>query len=303
MSVPEPAAKGNPGTSPGGSLAGIGLAATAFALFTVMDTLVKWLSQGWPIPQIIIGNVSFGLVPVLIWCAATGRWHQLRTRRPLIHMARGAIGSLGALGAFYGYSRMALADAYAINFTAPLIITALSVPLLGETVGWRRWTAVAVGFAGVLVMLRPGAGMLDPGALGLMIGAFAYALSMVIIRRFGSTESGLSFTVWGFCTQILLLAPTLPFLFVPPALGDLALMALSGTLGGTALLLQVTAFRTTPSAVVAPFQYTQLIWGTLTGWLVWGDLPTGYTVAGAGIVIGSGLYILHREAKRRRLGL
>src|SRR3546814_734003 len=146
---------------------GIGAAALAFALYTTMDTTIKWMSAGYPLHQIVLANSLFALVPVLVAVGRSGRWSALRTRRLGLHLLRGAISIFGAYGAFFAYSRMPLADAYAILFASPLFITAFSALILKEDVGWRRWTAVAVGFVGVLVMLRPGAGVVGLGALEL----------------------------------------------------------------------------------------------------------------------------------------
>lgn len=277
----------------------IALALGAFGMFTMMDTIIKWQSQSWPIQQIILCNAAAAMLPLIAWSGWRGRWSLLRTRRPGLHVIRGLIGLTAAYGAFWGYSRLSLPDAYTINFTAPLMITALSVPILGERVGWRRWSAVVVGFGGVMIMLDPGAGMLDAGALGVFVGALGYATSMLIVRRFGAGESNVSFAFYTFLTQSAVMLPIVLYDPVIPRLGDLAMMACSGLIAGVALLMLTTAFLKGAAAIVAPFQYSQLLWGTIAGWLVWGDLPSGRTLAGAAIVVASGLYILHRESRLR----
>jgi drug/metabolite transporter (DMT)-like permease len=280
--------------------AGIAFAALGFALFSVMDGLVKWLSADYPVPQLIFFNAVFSLVPVAIVTAAGGGGlRRLRTRRLHWHLLRGGFALLGTGGCFYAFSRMPLADAYAIIFAAPLLVTALSVPILGEPVGWRRWTAVAVGFAGVLVMLRPGAGVVGLGALGALVGSLSFSSGVLLVRWAGRRESALAFVFYTNLVIALGGASLLPTGFVAPTLPDLGLMTVAGLLNGTAMLLVVSAFRWAPAAVVAPFQYTQMLWGVLLGYLVWGDVPDRALLLGGGIVIASGLYILHRETLRR----
>lgn len=284
---------------PSAAALGIAAAFVAFALFTMMDTTVKWMSAGYPLHQIVMTNALVALVPVLALVARAGTWRGLATRRPLLHLVRGVIGVGGAYGAFFAYSRMPLADAYAILFASPLFITALSAIVLKEPVGWRRWTAVAVGFVGVLVMLRPGAGVVGLGALGALVGAFSFSTGVLLVRWAGQRESALAFVFYTNVVIALGGASLLPTGFVMPSLPDLALMTVAGLLNGTAMLLVVAAFRWAPAAVVAPFQYTQMLWGVLLGYLVWGDVPDRALLVGGGIVIASGLYILHRETLRR----
>ncbi|MGH6942916.1 MAG: DMT family transporter, partial [Geminicoccaceae bacterium] len=142
--------------------AGLGLGALAFALFTCMDTMIKWLSAGYPVHELVFTNALFALLPIAVLTLRPGGLARLRTRRLALHVLRGVCGMGGAFLAFYAYSQVPLAEAYAIIFATPLLITALSVPVLGERVGWRRWSAVGVGFVGVLIMLRPGMAPVGP---------------------------------------------------------------------------------------------------------------------------------------------
>jgi drug/metabolite transporter (DMT)-like permease len=190
---------------------------------------------------------------------------------------------------------MKLVDAIAITFAAPIFISALSVLLLKEPVGLHRWGAIGVGFCGVLIILRPGLGVFQWVALVVLGSVLAYALLMITTRAFKSTES----------TASLMLYPQLgmsftgifyaPLFWVTPSLGDLGLFALAGLFGSVGVMCLTHAFRLAPVAVVSPFEYSALIWATLLGFLLWGELPDSYTLAGAGIVISSGLYIIYRE--------
>ncbi|MGH6912703.1 MAG: DMT family transporter, partial [Geminicoccales bacterium] len=177
----------------------------------------------------------------------------------------------------------------------PLLITALSVPLLGETVRWRRWSAVLVGFAGILVMLQPGSGSLDLAAGAALLAASASALSVILVRKLAATETTASIAFYSNAGAVVAMACVLPIGFVPPTLGDLALMAVAGLAGGSAVMLLIAGYRRAQAAVVAPFQYSQMLWGVLLGFLLWGDVPAQAVVIGATIVVASGLFILYRE--------
>ncbi len=190
--------------------AGLGLGALAFALFTVMDALVKWLSATYPVPELVFTNSLFALLPVLVVSLRRGGLARLRTRRLGLHVLRGLLGAGGGLLAFYAYSQLPLADAYAIIFTTPLIITALSLPVLGEPVGWRRWSAVGVGFIGVLIMLRPGVAPIGIGSLATFGAACLSALSILLVRKLGTTESTAGIALYSNLTVALAMLPLLP---------------------------------------------------------------------------------------------
>jgi drug/metabolite transporter (DMT)-like permease len=243
-------------------------------------------------------NAGFGLLPVALMTWRAGGLRELRTRRIGLHMLRACCGMAGGFCAFTAYSMMPLADAYAFIFATPLLITVLSVPMLGETVRWRRWSAVLVGFAGVLIMLQPGGGSFDIGAGAALLAASASALSIILVRKLSATETTASIAFYTNAAALVVMAFLLPIGFVPPTLADLALMALAGLAGGTALMFLIAGYRRAQAAVVAPFQYSQMLWGVLLGWLLWGDLPSTAVAIGATVVVASGLYILYREVVR-----
>jgi drug/metabolite transporter (DMT)-like permease len=282
--------------------AGIGLGALAFGLFSLMDATVKWLSASYPVPQILVCNALFALLPVGVMAVRRGGLPQLRTRRLGLHLLRGLLGTTAGLLAFYAFSRLPLADAYAIIFATPLLITALSVPILGEAVGWRRWSAVLVGFIGVLVMLRPGEAPIGAGNLAALGAACASACAILLVRRLSVTETTTSIAFYSNVTAVVVIGIAFSPIFVLPGAHDLALMATSGLIGGTALLILIAAYRRSPAALVAPFQYSQMLWAILLGGLIWGDLPEPVMLLGASIVAASGLFILYRETTlgRRR---
>jgi drug/metabolite transporter (DMT)-like permease len=266
--------------------------------FAFMDTLVKWLSPRFSVMQIMFFRSFFALLPVLLQIAREGGLATLRTRRLHDHMARSLSGFFSLMGFVYAFGRMPLADVVAIGFSAPIFITALSVPLLGESVGIRRWSAVIVGFVGVLVMVRPGSGVFGQLALIVLGATMLYALNMIFIRRLGRTESTGAITFYYTATCSLLSAASLPFVWVTPSLTDGALLVVVGLIGGVGQLLVTAAFRNGPAAVIAPFDYASILYVTLLGYAIWGDLPDRILIVGAAIVVASGLYIVHREGRR-----
>ncbi len=190
---------------------------------------------------------------------------------------------------------MKLVDAVAITFAAPIFITVLSVPLLKEPVGLHRWAAISVGFIGVLIMLRPGMGVFQWAALVALGSTVVYALLMITTRAFKSTESTAALMLYPQLGMSLTGIVFAPLFWVTPSLGDLGLFALAGLFGSIGVVCLTHAFRLAPVAIISPFEYSALIWATLLGFLLWGELPDMYTLFGAGIVISSGLYIIYRE--------
>jgi len=283
------------------ALRGIACLVLAIALFSAMDVMVKLLAADYPTLQLVFFRSVFALVPLSFAVARAGGLRMLRTRRPFAHILRSAAG-LGAMVAFFAsYASLPLAEAYAIAFAAPLMLTAMAGPLLGEWIGWRRWCAVIVGFVGVLVILRPGMGVLAPAALLCLAGTVLYALAMVMIRKLGSTETTVAIVFYFTLTCAVVGGlGMLPDWVTPRSPTDLALMIGTGLVGGLAQLLMTSAFRSAPAATLAPFEYTALVWGIGFGWLVFGDWPDSVVFLGAAIVVGSGLYIVHREALRHR---
>ncbi len=284
---------------------GIGLFTLAVFLLAVMDVLIKWLSDGnavtYPTGQIVFFRAVFGLIPVL-WLIRRAGPQVLATRHPGQHIVRGLFGAGAAFSFFWAFGQMPLADAYAIAFTAPLFMTALSVPLLGERVGLRRWMAVAVGFVGVLVMLQPdaeAAGFLSWGAVAAFAGAFCYATHGILIRRMARTDTNEAIILYGALVIATLSAATLPFAFIWPRPIDFLMLAATGLVGGFGVLCLTQAFRLAAPAILAPFEYTAMIWGVLFGITIWGDIPSLWVLLGASIVAASGLYILHRETRNR----
>ena len=219
----------------------------------------------------------------------------LKTSRPLVHTGRYLLVLGLSFSFFWALSQMKLVDAIAITFAAPIFITALSVPLLKESVGLHRWMAISVGFCGVLVMLRPGIGDFQWASIVVIGSVVFYALLMITTRAYKTTEQTAALMLYPQLGMSLTGIILVPFFWVTPSLGDLGLFALAGMFGSVGVMCLTHAFRLGPAAVISPFEYSALIWATLIGYLVWGELPDVFTLVGAAIVISSGLYIIYRE--------
>ncbi len=274
---------------------GIALMLAGIAGFAVMDAIIKWLTADYSVAQVVALRSWFGLPLLCLFALYEGGLETLRTRRPLVHVGRYLLVLALSFSFFWALSQMKLVDAIAITFAAPIFITALSVPLLKEPVGLHRWVAISVGFCGVLIMLRPGIGVFQWAALVVLGSVVVYALLMITTRAFKSTESTAALMLYPQLGMSLTGIVLAPYFWVTPSLGDLGLFALAGLFGSVGVMCLTHAFRLGPAAVISPFEYSALIWATLLGFLLWGELPDAITLVGAGIVISSGLYIIYRE--------
>lgn len=280
---------------------GVALRLAAVACLAVMFAMVKWASaRGVPVFEIVFFRNAFAFVPLGIYIARTSGPAILRTTRPLAHMTRAAVGLSGMVAGFAAVGLLPLTEATALSFSAPLFMTALSALILREPVGRHRWAAVAVGFVGVLIMVRPDpAHMATLGAGLALVGALGSAGAMIAIREIGKTEPGPRIVFYFTLAGTLLGLASLPFGWVMPDPATLAVLVLAGLIGGVGQLLLTQAVRVAPIAVIAPFDYTQLIWASLIGFLVWDETPRPATLLGAAVVAASGLYIVYREARAR----
>jgi drug/metabolite transporter (DMT)-like permease len=281
-------------------LRGIICMLVSIVLLTVSDAIAKWLTVGYPPGQIICLRGVFVVLVILAFTAPRRRRTGLRLHNPRAHLVRAIFAAAATFLFVLGLTFMPLADAMAITFAGPLIITALAGPLLGEQVGWRRWSAVLVGFGGVVVMLRPGSGTLEWAALLLLLSTLCGGMRDIVTRRISVTESSTSMLL---TTNLLLVAVGLLSIiqgWAMPTLFDAGLILLSGVLIGSGHWLQIEAFRWGQAATVVPFRYTTLLWAMLLGFLIWGDVPDAWMLGGASLVVASGLYILYREQRPGR---
>ncbi len=281
--------------------AAIGLWVLAAFLFTSQAAILKWLAPDYHVTEILFGRslvVVAGATVLLL--RGSGLGAPFRTRKFRFHALR-FLCFLVALTAFIeAVRRISLADAVAVTFAAPLLMTALSVPLLGEKVGVRRWSAVGIGLMGVLVIANPSTGVFQVAALWALLSALAYALAIIVTRIATRTEETVVTVFWLNALYVVLMPVFAPFAWTAPTWGAVALMAGCGLIVLVAQLVAVEACVRAPPQVLAPFDYTALIWAALLGYAVWGDLPTRAALAGAAILIASGLYVLWRETRRAR---
>ena len=291
---------GNAGSNPGSRLSGnlrsIQAMLAGVVMFSIMDTTMKLLSAHYPAMQVAALRSLSSLPLVCAWLLWRGGLRSaLQVRWPL-HLLRAAIGIVMLALFAYGVRELSLAEAYAIFFIGPILITALSVFVLKERVNAARWTAIAVGMAGVLVILRPsGDGMLTLGGLAILASAVCYAVSAVSGRILARTDRSEHMVFWLMLMMSIgagaLAAPG----WVPVQAGDLALLAVLSVSGFLAQLAITEAFNHGEASVVAPFEYTALAWGIGIDWLMWQTLPDQTTLIGAAIIIGSGLYLIRHE--------
>jgi drug/metabolite transporter (DMT)-like permease len=280
------------------NLRGIAAMLLAVGLFSLMDAGLKALSAQHPPLQVaaIRGLAAWPLV--LAWVLATGAMRSLwRIRWPL-HLLRGVL-AVAMMAAFtYALQSLALTEAYAIFFVAPLLITALSVPLLGEKVGMARWVAIGIGLLGVLVILRPtGEGAFSLAGLAILGSAAGYALSAITVRLLHRTDSSQSMVFW-MTTMLAIGAGALAWPeWRPIAPTQWFTVAAVGFCGFTGQIAITEAFRHGEASAVAPFEYSALAWGLGLDWLLWRTLPDAVTLVGAGILVASGLYLIRRESE------
>ena len=291
------AARAQGGAQAGDPALGIAYMVVAAGLFSVMDAMVKWLGPTYPTMQIVFFRSLFAFIPLAVFILRSGALGALATRHPMGHVWRAAIGFVAMSTFFYAYAHMPLANVVAISFAAPLFITALSVPLLGEAVGIRRWSAVLVGFLGVVVMVRPDAGLFQSVALVPLLGSVCYALAMIYVRKLSKTETSAAIVFYYTLACTLIAAGFLPFHWVTPDTADLMLLIALGCVGGLAQIFMTNAFRNGPAALIAPFDYVTMVWVVMLGYFIWGDIPELNIWIGVAIVIASGVYIARREGK------
>lgn len=268
----------------------------AVAVFSFMDGVLKFFAMRYPPMEVAAlrgaTSLPFTLAPVLI----AGRWRALIPRRWPMHLLRGMLSVVVIGGFVLAVRSLSLANAYSVFLSAPLLVAALSVPLLHERLGWRNWLAILAGLAGVLVMLRPSAsGLASFGALAALVGATAYAVSGITVRVLTRTDTTVSVVFWTISLMTLFTGLIAAPSWVPIAHEHWKWLLALGVLAAVGQYLLTEAFRSAPPSVVSPFEYTALLWGVGIDRLVWQVLPSARVCLGGGVVIASGLYLIWRE--------
>ncbi|MBE3640294.1 DMT family transporter [Mangrovicoccus algicola] len=274
--------------------AGIALMIAGVACLATNDALAKTLGQTYPPLQILFLRNLIALPVAVAVALAMGGRGALRSHRPGAHLLRGILWIAAAMLFFTALQHLALAEATALAFAAPLFITAISALFLGETVGWRRWSAVVAGFCGVLVAVRPGAAAFDPAALLPVATALVYAVLMLGARWVDPRDSVWTVLLYLTGAGALISALAVPFVWVALVPGDLWLFAAISLFGTAGMTLITQAFRLAPAAIVAPLDYTGLLWAVGLGWLIWAEMPDAATLAGGAIIAASGAVVILR---------
>jgi drug/metabolite transporter (DMT)-like permease len=274
----------------------IGLMLAAVALFSLMDSVLKILSANYPSFQVATLRGASSLPIVLAWALAAGGVAPLIRVRWSLHLLRGVLGIVMMVSFVFALRTLPLSTTYSIFFVAPLLITALSVPVLGERVGPSRWIAIGIGLLGVLVVLRPtGQGVLSVAGLAVLLSALGYAVSAITVRVLARTDSVHSMMVWLMALMALgaglLAAPD----WVPVRREHWWLIAALGVAGALGQYAITLAFKWGEASMIAPLEYTALVWGVCLDLAIWGVLPDNVTWLGAAIIVASGLYLLRRE--------
>ncbi|HEX7113901.1 MAG TPA: DMT family transporter [Steroidobacter sp.] len=284
------------------NLRGVFFMLAAVAMFSVMDTTMKRLVEVYSAMQVTFLRGAASLPFLLAAAAWFNQWQDLVPRRWSLHLLRGVLSVVTLWLFVYAVGQLSLANTYTIFMSAPLLITALSVLMLGERVGWQRWLAVVAGLIGVIIVLKPsGAGLVTIGGLFALAAAAGYALSVITIRILSRTDTGAATVMWSIVLTTVLSGLISAFDWTPLDGGHWPLLLTLGATGALGQYFITEAFRRGSAPVLAPLEYTALAWGMLFDWLLWATLPTARMLFGALVIVGSGLYVIHRERVRTRV--
>ncbi len=282
--------------SSGSNAKGALLALLAFGIFATHDVVVKFLGGQYSPFQIVFFSVLMGFPLVTLMLIGDQTDGNLRPKHPWWTALRTGAAVITGVCAFYAFSTLPLAQTYAILFASPLLITILAIPILGETVRLRRWAAVIVGLIGVIVVLRPGQVELGLGHLAAMTAAVSGAFASIIVRKIGHDERSAVLLLYPMLANFVCMGAALPFVYKPMPLLHFAGLALISAMALVATLCVISAYRRAEAVIVAPMQYSQILWATAYGYFLFGERPDLPTAIGAGIIIASGVYIVLRES-------
>ena len=277
---------------------GLVLMGLGMFLFSAVDTMVKFLTDDLHPWQIVWTRQLGLLVAALVLLAISGR-ALLKTQHLKLQIARGLVAVCSASAFIFALRHVALADAVAISFVAPFMVTLMASFILREPVGLRRWIAVTLGFVGTLIILRPGMGVIHPSAILVIVAAFFFACRQIISRAIADTDATGTTVFYTAIIGVAVLSLPLPFVWVTPSSQTVWILLALAALAAVAEIFVIKALEVAMAVVVAPVHYTLILWGTLYGWLVFGQLPDLWTWVGAAIVVATGLYTLRREYIRR----
>lgn len=291
------------GGAEGSVLKGIAFMLLAMMLLPSMNGIAKYLAHDYPMIQVVWARFAGHLAAmVLLFWPKLGA-ALFRSNRPKLQWLRSTVMFVSNTAFITALPMIQLATASAVMFTTPLMVTALSVPLLGERVGWRRWSAILVGFFGTLVIVRPGGDVAVLGALLVLLSASCFAFYQILTRRLSAYDSPETTIVYTALVAFAVMSLLLPLdCRLPDSVLDLGLFAAMGTLGGLGQYFVVKALQQAPASVVSPFAYAELIVAASIGYIVFGAIPDALTWVGAAIIVASGAYIALRETQLARTG-
>ena len=278
------------------NLTGVAFALTSFAVFATHDAVIKFLGGTYMPFQILFFSVLFSFPLVSLMLMQDKVASTLRPTNPFWVALRTLAGVITGASAFYAFSVLPLAQVYAFIFAAPLLITVLSIPVLGEKVGMHRWVAVLLGLTGVLIVLRPGGTEMTLGHFAGLTAAFGSALVSVITRKIGNQERSAVLMLYPMMANIVVMGCALPFVYRPMAVEHLGAVAVVSVLGFIGGLCMIAAYRRGDAAIVAPMQYSQIIWAALFGAFFFMEYPDQTTWIGVGVIILAGVYVVLRES-------
>lgn len=278
------------------NLTGALLALLSFAIYATSDAIVKYMGASYSPFQNIFFSGLFGFPLVAILLMSDRSEDNLIPRKPATTLLRSGLVVLGTLCGFYAFATLPLSEAYPIFFSSPLLITLFAIPVLGERVGLHRGLAIAVGLVGVIVVLRPGQSHLGLGHLAAIGAAVIFAVNSVLLRLTGQSERSVVIMLYPMIANTVVSALALPFVYQPLPIEHLGLLAAMSTLGFVAGLFNIAAYRRAQAAIIAPMQYSQIIWASIYGALIFHESNDRYTLIGTAIIIASGLYIVLRES-------
>ncbi|MEX1035006.1 MAG: DMT family transporter [Sneathiella sp.] len=280
---------------PVSSYRGIFLFCTAVFLFAVMDSFAKLAGQSFSPLQVVWARCFFHILLLVIFLGPSHGLNLIRTNNLKVQIIRSMLLLGATICIFTAIKYIPLADAGAIAATSPLFVIVLSVFLLKEKISVRRWAAVACGFAGAMIVLRPGLSEVHPAMFLVVLMSLFYALYQLTTRFLSGVDSSATTAFYSVLVGTIVMSCVAPFIWIAPDLMGWLLLALVGLLGGVSHFIMIVAFKYTAASTVAPFNYTQIIWMAIIGYFAFGNLPDGMTILGAAIIVGSGLYIIHRE--------
>ncbi|MFN8442489.1 MAG: DMT family transporter [Caldilineaceae bacterium] len=296
---------------------GIGFVLLGVILFSIQDVIVKQISGNYPVHEIVWFRSVVALLLLLAAVRFSGNWAQLRTKRLGKQMVRGFLMLLSYITYYLAIAALPLADAIALYFVAPLFVTVLSVLILRERIGQRQWLALACGFVGMLVILRPGTAVFQPIALMSLLAALTYAGSIILNRQLSTTESGMSLAIYATLVYLVVTAlvgliwgrgvaieshhPSLQFLaraWILPNFTDAVLISITGLIAAIGFFALAQAYRLAEATTVAPFEYVMLLMGVIWGFVFWHEVPDLFAVVGMLLVVSSGIILLPRRKAR-----